>query len=243
MSARPGWTARYPPSVAQRWGNGNLAVIHYKERLAQLIRPGQRVLHAGCGWDRVQVTEPYRSQCEIVGIDRDARVAGKFHSAFHVGDLADLPFADQSFDLVVSEYVVEHLEDPARVFREFRRVLKPKGTALILTPNFWSYKAIGAALTPHWFHRLMGRLRYGPGREGDMFPTVYRCNTTVAFQRLARESGLRLIRQDLVTNGPTWFAAWPLALQIFDSYHRLIARWEMLRHLRCNLVVELVSDG
>jgi ubiquinone/menaquinone biosynthesis C-methylase UbiE len=242
MTTRPGWTASYPRSVAQRWGNGNLAVLHYKARLAELVQPGQRILHAGCGWDRVQVTEPYRNQCEIVGIDRDPRVAGRFHSAFQVGDLAQLPFADQSFDLIVSEYVVEHLDDPARVFREFHRVLKPEGRALLLTPNLWSYKAVGAALTPHWFHRWMGRLRYGPGREGDMFPTVYRCNNAGAFRRLTRQSGLRVVRQDLVTNGPTWFAGWPLVLPLFDSYHRLIAKWEALKYLRCNLVVELVND-
>src|SRR4051812_40006557 len=157
IDARPCWNAAYPRPVAQRWGNGNLAVVHYKERLAQLVRPGQRILHAGCGWDRVGVTAPYRAQCEIVGVDRDPRVAGRFHSAFHLGDLADLPFAEQSFDLIVSEYVVEHLEEPAQVFQEFGRVLKPGGRALLLTPNLWSYKAIGAALTPDWFHRLMGR--------------------------------------------------------------------------------------
>jgi ubiquinone/menaquinone biosynthesis C-methylase UbiE len=43
-------------------------------------------------------------------------------------DAAELPFGDESFDLVLGHAVLHHLPDLQRAFEEFRRVLKPGGT-------------------------------------------------------------------------------------------------------------------
>lgn len=48
-----------------------------------------------------------------------------------------LPFADETFDLVTSQLVVEHTEDPARYLSEAIRVLKPKGRLLLIAPNYF----------------------------------------------------------------------------------------------------------
>jgi hypothetical protein len=119
------------------------------------------------------------------------------------------------------------------------RVLKPGGRILLLTPNLYSYKVLAAACTPHQFHLWMGRIRYGRGHEADMYPTLYRCNTAAEFRRLARQTGLEVASIELVTNGPTWFEKVPVLFGIFDVFHRALARWELFRHLRCALVVEL----
>lgn len=52
-----------------------------------------------------------------------------------------MPFSDASFDLVTANDLVEHLEDDAAAVREFHRVLKPGGRAVIFVPAFtflWS---------------------------------------------------------------------------------------------------------
>lgn len=46
-----------------------------------------------------------------------------------------LPFNDESFDCVVSNQVLEHLDNTDLFFKEIYRVLKPNGLALISTPN------------------------------------------------------------------------------------------------------------
>lgn len=220
------------------WKNGESATGRYKARLAELVRPGMRILHAGCGWDKRDVSRPYRETCEVIGVDIDPRVAPMFHSQFHLASLSNVPLPSGSFDLIFCEYVVEHLDDPAAALREMRRVLKPGGRILVLTPNLLSYKGLAAAYTPQHLHIWMGRIRYGRGHEADMYPTLYRCNTTARFRRLAREAGLEMVRTELVTNGPTWFEKFPGLFELFHVFHRAIARWEPLSQLRCAMIVE-----
>jgi 2-polyprenyl-3-methyl-5-hydroxy-6-metoxy-1,4-benzoquinol methylase len=59
------------------------------------------------------------------------------------GDLNEpLPAAEASFDAVISTEVIEHLENPRAVFREFRRLLKPGGVLLVTTPNQESLRSL-----------------------------------------------------------------------------------------------------
>lgn len=74
----------------------------------------------------------------------------------HQAALEAIPFADASFDAIASHEVVEHVEDPAVVLKEFFRVLKPGGVAVIATPN-------GASL---WSEHLRQRLARLMGRRG-----------------------------------------------------------------------------
>lgn len=53
--------------------------------------------------------------------------------------LADeyLPFADGTFDVVISNHVIEHVLDPERHLAEIRRVVKSSGMCYLATPNRW----------------------------------------------------------------------------------------------------------
>lgn len=228
-------------TLARRWNGGANATLAYQARLVELVQPGMRILHAGCGRDKIGVSKPFTDRCKVVGIDLDPRVAPLFHSEFHLGSISSMPFDDATFDVVFSEYVMEHVADPAAAFREVARVLKPGGRFLVLTPNAYSYKSIVAALTPYRFHLAMGRIRYGRGHEADMYPTVYRCNTARKFRRYAAASGLRIASFQRITNGPTWFVKFPVLFEVFDAFHRLIERWSVASPLRCALLVELAK--
>lgn len=57
------------------------------------------------------------------------------------GDIACLPFQDQSFDLIVALDILEHVPDDKAAMRELRRVLKPNGRLVVTVPAYrflWS---------------------------------------------------------------------------------------------------------
>ena len=50
-------------------------------------------------------------------------------------DILDLPFEDNSFDVVFCNHVLEHIEDDVKAMRELYRVLKPKGIGIFQVPQ------------------------------------------------------------------------------------------------------------
>jgi SAM-dependent methyltransferase len=66
-----------------------------------------------------------------------------------VGDLAAIPFRDQSFDAVINVVVLEHTRQPHQVVREMGRVLRNGGRMLIVVPQEW-----GMHQLPHDYFRF-----------------------------------------------------------------------------------------
>lgn len=89
------------------------------------------ILDIGCG------TKPYRQFFPVatyVGIEIDDRDLGVHVAPDHLYDGQTLPFADATFDNVVSFQVLEHVFDPDRFMSEAFRVLKPNGRLLLTVP-------------------------------------------------------------------------------------------------------------
>jgi SAM-dependent methyltransferase len=95
-----------------------------------------------------------------------------------------LPYPDDRFDIVISRYVFEHIDNPDHIARELLRVVKPGGLIAAVTPNKYGYIAIGASLLPNRMHvKVLKSIQ--PGRKAeDVFPTRYRMNTATAIRRL-----------------------------------------------------------
>lgn len=172
------------------------------------------------------------------GVDPDPRVEVNPHlDEGRVGVGESVPFDDRSFDVVVADNVLEHLDAPEAVFREVARVLRPGGRFLAKTPNRAHYMPLIARITPHGFHRWVNRLR---GREAeDTFPTRYRANCRADLERIAREAGLVVESIELVEgrpeylrlSAPTYLAGW--------LYERAVNRFRALARFRVLLVVTL----
>ncbi len=102
---------------------------------------GKPVLDLGCG-DGYGVELLGLMVAEAVGLDlapeaiyHARREYSAPHLRFDYGDVYQLPYQEGSFDVVTSLQVVEHLHHHDRDIGEMRRVLKPAGTAILITPN------------------------------------------------------------------------------------------------------------
>ena len=123
-----------------------------------------------------------------------------------------LPFAAAVFDLVTCSWVLEHVHAPERVFAEIRRVLRPGGRFVFLTPNAANFVTRINRLVPQLAQARLVRALYGRG-EDDTFEVAYRANTPDALRALAAGAGLEVI--ELVTvHDPTYLAFNDLAFRI-----------------------------
>jgi len=109
------------------------------------LRPGERVLEVGCGTGEVAQRARARvgPEGEVVGVDPSAdmiAVARKKATRagltidYRIAAIEALPFADGSFDVVLSSLMMHHLPDDLKAvgLAEVRRVLKPGGRLLIV---------------------------------------------------------------------------------------------------------------
>lgn len=99
----------------------------------------------------------------------------------------EVPFETGRFDTIVVRSVIEHVEEPDRVFCELARVLKPGGVVLMNLPNKWDYVSVGARLAGRFKSRILRGTR-DPGWED--FPVFYRANTRRDLTTAARRAGL-----------------------------------------------------
>ncbi|UYM05891.1 class I SAM-dependent methyltransferase [Solicola gregarius] len=140
---------------------------------------GRRVLEAGCGegYGASMLAEHAASVCAL---DYDAytveHVGGSYPALDVVrANLVSLPFADASFDTVVSLQTVEHLWDQDAFVAECVRVLRPGGSLTLSTPNTLTFPPGNPyhphELTPDELRALVSRgatvtsmvgLRHGP---------------------------------------------------------------------------------
>ncbi len=91
-----------------------------------------KLLDIGCG---IKPFKQYTSKIvtEHIGLDHAESPHGSNHVDI-IGLADDLPFEPDSFDTVLMTQVIEHIENPSRVFREINRILKPNGKLIVSWP-------------------------------------------------------------------------------------------------------------
>jgi 2-polyprenyl-3-methyl-5-hydroxy-6-metoxy-1,4-benzoquinol methylase len=101
-------------------------------------------------------------------------------------DAQNLPYAGNSFDMIISCETIEHLPDPAVALREMARVARPGGRLFLTTPNYFNLMGL------YYIYAGARNRRATPGADQPfdrvfLFPQI---------RALLRDAGWRIVRSD-----------------------------------------------
>jgi SAM-dependent methyltransferase len=148
----PGIPADYYRSIfdaeERHWwyvGMRDLSAALLGERMTQ---PGSSLLDAGCGtggflrWALNRGAFGEAAGTDIAASALELARTRVPEADLRAGPLSALPFDDRSFDLVVSQDVLQHVheDEVARSVEELHRVLRPSGTLLLRTNGSWALR-------------------------------------------------------------------------------------------------------
>lgn len=215
MRANPnlGWNEIFDPAKA-----GWDSIVPFLGVAQMLAAQARTVVDVGCGrgaaadsaTDRVfhDLRGPDR---RVIGIDLDP--VGEQNPIVDEFRLIDRsgrwPLDDDSVDLAVSDFTLEHVDDPPAFVGELTRVLRPGGAFVGRTISRYSPLALAARAVPNERHSSVLSVLQPKRQERDVFPTRYLMNTDKDLRRLfARDYELSVAHRGGIEQ---YFLRWPRA--------------------------------
>ena len=171
-------------------------------RLGDLLPGGGDVLEVAPGPGFLSVELARNANLRVTGLDisqtfielarKNAAEAG-VRDDFRLGSASAMPFADNSFDLLVCRAAFKNFSEPVKALQEMRRVLRPGGRGLIIDLRKDASRAeinryidrIGLSFWNRWITRLTFRLML-----------LKRAYTVPAFQQMVEGVGFASTRID-----------------------------------------------
>lgn len=163
--------------------------IEFYTRVNSLLDESMEMLDFGAGravWNEDDTCE-FRKKLhnmkgkvrQFVGCDIDEAVFSNNSTdrnvQISIGE--PLPFEDESFDIIISDYTFEHIANPGEVTREFHRILKKGGWICARTPNKYSYISVLTRIIKNSAHSRLLKYVQPERKEVDVFPTTFKLNS------------------------------------------------------------------
>ncbi|PIE32913.1 MAG: SAM-dependent methyltransferase [Ilumatobacter coccineus] len=212
------------------------------------LRPGDRVLDVGSGFGR-HVYECARRGAQVVALDYaedevvqtrntlaamvvDGEITADNLMGVMRADARRLPFADHSFDVVITSEVLEHIQDDVTAIAEMVRVLRPGGRFAATVPS-WFPETINWKLSDEY---------HAPISVGGHVRIYSR--TELAAKLTA--AGLRVdgFHRTHALHSPYWWLK--CAVGVTDEDHALVSRyrrfleWDIINQPRSVKIAERV---
>lgn len=222
------------------------------------MRPGMSVLDLGCGtgFPLLELAQRLGAAARLFGLDpwgtalRRARYKSRQYGLGNVwlvqGNAAAPPFADGSFDLIVSTLGINNFAAPRRVFAQSHRVMKPGGTLMLITNlvgNMAEFYEV--------FDQTLAELGLETVRQALQTHIAHRL-TLPTLGRMMEECGFFIVKTFIkpyclrYTDGPSMLRHQPIRLGFLEAWKALIPyerRQEVFSRLQENLTRYAQSHG
>jgi ubiquinone/menaquinone biosynthesis C-methylase UbiE len=236
MSAITRWLDKILyPTYEDKWDNKM-----FRAFLIEKIKPDYFLLDYGAGRGAFHELNFRGKTKRVAGVDiHESVLHNPFLDESELIFLSSgrIPYDDNTFDLVFSANVMEHIREPEIVFKEIFRVVKPNGLFIAKTPNKLHYVPMIAKITPYSFHIFINKIR---GRESyDTFPTVYKCNTVEALKKYSHSSGFKVIDIKMWEGRPEYLRIASLLYLLGYIYERFVNTLPFLAKFRSVMVFTL----
>lgn len=190
----------YPESKYGNYTNIDGTILFYL-RVNSLLSKSSHLLDVGCGRgecgdDLIEIRRNLRifkgKVSKVIGIDVNiSGIENPFLDEFRQIIGLNWPIDNGSIDIIICDWVIEHVNDTEKFFSEAKRVLKKDGIIFIRTPNKWNYVTILSKLIPNRFHSKILSVAQPRKKEMDVFPTYYQCNTIPSIKNRLSNAGLK----------------------------------------------------
>jgi SAM-dependent methyltransferase len=159
------------------------------------LGPGKkRILDIGCGDGRfLEVLRAHGPKdWELVGIDFDEAAVERCRArgfTAHAKRVEDLTGEDNSFDAIVMQQLIEHVDDPVRIAARVFQLLKPEGLFIVETPNLagLDYKLFRERWWGHYH-----------------FPRHWNLFSKDTLSSMLERQGFQIIRSDQLISTSAW---------------------------------------
>lgn len=198
------------------------------------VGPGVKAIDIGAGQGRHSF-EMFRRGADVIAFDQseqDMSDVGEMFDAMmaeghvpasakaraEVGDALRLPYADNTFDVVLMSEILEHIPSDEAAIAEMVRVLRPGGVAAVTVPRYWPEKVCWA-LSDEYHEVEGGHVR------------IYKASELA---RKLSEAGLEVGGTDHAhaLHSPYWWLKCAVGVDNNDNplvkgYHQLLV-WDMM---------------
>ena len=162
--------------------------VEFFNRIRSILKPTDVVIDLGAGRAKWFEDDPNSFKTKLrhftpdvkgfIGADIDSIVMkNRSTNQNLLIENGKIPLDDHSVDVVVCDYVFEHIGEPKEFSSEVDRILKPGGYLCARTPHKYNYVSIGARLIPISVQAGVLRNVQPNRKQIDIFPTHFQMNT------------------------------------------------------------------
>ena len=212
------------------WINGT---VQFHQVCARYLSGQSRVLEIGAGPANPTSEFLARSAGSVIGLDVDPAVRdNRFLTEARVYDGKKFPFPDASFDVAVTDYAIEHVEDPADLCREVNRILVVGGMFLFRTPSVFHYVSLFSRLLPD---SISPWLRNRPA-DHPVYPKYFRMNSGRKCRKTLADAGFEVVELEFIEKEPSYGMSSRILFLPMMAYERLVNSSNLFRSLRANIL-------